>query len=212
MSGTGVRGTGGALVIAPSSAAFGNVTVGSTSPTLSFTATNHTTATVRYLSSSGSASFKVQPGTCHLVNGDAMLSPGASCVFTVQFAPMAIGLATGSITISTNLGPVVFPMSGTGVSAAPVANPGGPYTGTTGVAVSFSGSKSTGPSGQTLSYAWSFGDGTTGTGVSPTHSYTTAGNYIVSLTVRASGDGISTAVATTAAIVFRTGGEPRRAL
>ncbi|HEX2608037.1 MAG TPA: PKD domain-containing protein, partial [Flavisolibacter sp.] len=44
--------------------------------------------------------------------------------------------------------------------------------------VSFSGS-STGPG--TLSYYWDFGDGSTSTAQSPSHTYTTPGNYTVSL-------------------------------
>jgi RHS repeat-associated protein len=72
----------------------------------------------------------------------------------------------------------------------PVANPGGPYTGNVGQAISFSGSQSTAPSGETItSYAWVFGDGATGTGVSPTHTYTTAGTFQVSLTVTDTTDG-----------------------
>jgi PKD repeat protein len=73
--------------------------------------------------------------------------------------------------------------STTPVIQSPVANVGGPYTGTAGTAVNFSGAASSDPQGQTLTYAWNFGDNGTGTGVSPTHTYATAGTYTVSLTV-----------------------------
>jgi PKD repeat protein len=72
------------------------------------------------------------------------------------------------------------------IAAAPVppmANAGGPYAGTAGSSVSFSGAASSDPQGETLTYAWNFGDSTTGTGVSPTHTFATAGTYTVSLTV-----------------------------
>jgi PKD repeat protein len=83
----------------------------------------------------------------------------------------------------------------------PVANGGGPYTGTVGTAVSFSGSGSTDPQGQALTYAWNFGDSSTGTGVSPTHTYATLGTFTVSLAVtNTSGlTGMSTGQATIAA-------------
>ena len=70
----------------------------------------------------------------------------------------------------------------------PVANAGGPYTGTVGVAVTFNGAGSSDPQHQTLTYAWNFGDGTGGSGVSPTHIYAqvagaTSTKYTVGLVV-----------------------------
>jgi streptogramin lyase len=53
----------------------------------------------------------------------------------------------------------------------PVANAGGPYTGTSGTALTFNGAGSTDPQSQALTYSWSFGDGTTGTGMTTTHTY-----------------------------------------
>jgi streptogramin lyase len=74
-------------------------------------------------------------------------------------------------------------------SQSPVANAGGPYSGTAGAtAVKFSAAGSTDPRGETLTYAWNFGDGSTGSGVSPTHTYAVSGltgvsHYSVYLTV-----------------------------
>jgi PKD repeat protein len=82
---------------------------------------------------------------------------------------------------------------------APVANTGGPYVGVPKMAVNFNGSGSSDPQGEALTYAWNFGDGTTGNGVGPSHTYTAAGNYSVSLTATDSSNLSSTAT-TTAAI------------
>ncbi|HEY4380078.1 MAG TPA: PKD domain-containing protein [Acidobacteriaceae bacterium] len=78
--------------------------------------------------------------------------------------------------------------SGPAPTQPPVANAGGPYTGTVGTPVTFSGSASTDPQGQTLTYQWDFGDGVKGTVVSPTHTYpqvagVTSSVYTVSLIV-----------------------------
>ena len=81
----------------------------------------------------------------------------------------------------------------------PVANAGGPYTGTAEEPVEFNGSKSSDPNGYKLTYSWTFGDQTTGTGAKPTHTYKTAGDYKVELTVN-DGHGGTASASTTAKI------------
>jgi PKD repeat protein len=90
------------------------------------------------------------------------------------------------------------------VLVAPVANPGGPYFGTTGIAVSFDGTASSDQDGTVVEWNWDFGDGSTGTGATPSHTYAAAGTFTVSLTV-VDNDGLSSAPAsTTATIVEQT--------
>ena len=71
----------------------------------------------------------------------------------------------------------------TGVNDPPVANAGGPYSGTEGTAISFDGSGSFDPDGTIVSYDWDFGDGNTGTGMSTPHAYSNADIYTVTLKV-----------------------------
>ena len=66
---------------------------------------------------------------------------------------------------------------------APIADANNPYNGTVGVPLNFNGSHSSDPDGDIVAYEWDFGDGSTGSGVTPTHTYTAAGTYTVSLTV-----------------------------
>ena len=68
-------------------------------------------------------------------------------------------------------------------NTAPVADAGGPYTGTEDVAMAFDGSGSYDADYDSLTYAWDFGDGSTGTGMGPTHVYTAGGTYSVTLVV-----------------------------
>ena len=76
---------------------------------------------------------------------------------------------------------------------APIADfSGTPTSGTVGMTVAFSDISSGGPAS---SWNWNFGDGTSSTQQNPSHSYTTAGNYDVSLSV--TGPGGSDALART---------------
>jgi len=66
----------------------------------------------------------------------------------------------------------------------PVADAGGPYTGEAGTTlVQFDGRGSTDADNDPLTYAWDFGDMTTGSGAQPTHTYTNAGDFTVTLVV-----------------------------
>jgi len=73
------------------------------------------------------------------------------------------------------------------VNRAPVANPGGPYSGVAGVAVAFNGTGSSDPDGDPLTYAWDFGDAGNAVGATPSHTYAAGGAYPVSLTVTDNG-------------------------
>ena len=71
------------------------------------------------------------------------------------------------------------------VGDEPVAVPGGPYVGNVNVPLTFDGSGSYDSDATNVihEYSWNFGDGATGTGMTAQHTYTLAGNYMVSLTV-----------------------------
>ncbi len=66
---------------------------------------------------------------------------------------------------------------------SPIADAGGPYLGYANSTISFDGSGSSDDEEITY-YLWDFGDETTTIEMSPTHTYTKAGNYTVTLTVR----------------------------
>jgi len=65
----------------------------------------------------------------------------------------------------------------------PVADPGGPYSGTVGVPIAFDGSRSFDADGTLTAFAWDFGDGSSGAGAKPSHAYAAAGTYSVKLAV-----------------------------
>jgi len=116
----------------------------------------------------------------------------------IAVAVMGLGLLTGcGSSGSTSNSPSV---------PTPVANAGGPYSGTGGVTIQFNGAASTAPQGQTLkTYTWDFGDGSAAVSAeNPTHTYAITGFsaksiYVVTLTVTDS-DGQSGAVSTSASI------------
>ena len=74
----------------------------------------------------------------------------------------------------------------------PTADAGGPYFGHIDEPIFFDGSSSNDSDGTITNYTWDFDDETNGFGVSPTHTYTTNGTFIMTLTVIDSDDLIDT--------------------
>ncbi|WDE07438.1 PKD domain-containing protein [Thalassomonas viridans] len=66
---------------------------------------------------------------------------------------------------------------------APVAKANGDYSGIQGQAVSFSSAGTHDPDGNIASYSWQFGDGASSSDANPVHTYSTGGEYTVTLTV-----------------------------
>jgi hypothetical protein len=84
------------------------------------------------------------------------------------------------------------------INIPPVADIGGPYTGNEGSPITFNGSGSYDPDGTIVDYSWDFGDGSpavNGT-ATPTHTYTSAGTYTVTLNVTDDSGAIDTDTAT----------------
>ncbi|MBN1861546.1 MAG: right-handed parallel beta-helix repeat-containing protein [Candidatus Thermoplasmatota archaeon] len=82
----------------------------------------------------------------------------------------------------------------------PVPNPGGPYVTKLNQSIAFDGSQSIDPDGEIIFYRWNFGDGSSQIlDMTPIHTYTDPGTYIVTLTV-VDDDGRSSIANTTATI------------
>ena len=109
------------------------------------------------------------------------------------------GKVYGSMTAYRSVGwvdTIPAPTDTTG-NTAPVAVATSPdLTKNVGETVSFSGSSSSDPNGDYLSHVWDFGDGTSGTGSSVTHVYSTAGNFICTLTVYDGRGGVGSSAVT----------------
>lgn len=100
----------------------------------------------------------------------------------------AAGSYTATVTVTDNSGATGSAQVSIGVGMAanrpPTASASAnPTSGLAPLAVTFTGSGSD-PDGTIASYAWTFGDGGTSTQQSPSHTYTVAGNFTATLTVR----------------------------
>ena len=102
-----------ALKASPSSVAFGNVAVGSTSAAQTVTVSNPGTTTAALSSVSATGPFS-QTNNC-----GSSLAAGASCSVQVSFTPTAAGAANGTLSIASNApgSPLTVTLSGTGTTS-----------------------------------------------------------------------------------------------
>jgi hypothetical protein len=117
LSGTGSSAAQAGLAITPSSASFGNVTIGSPSTqTIQLTNSGTATLTITQISASGGG-FSIGTLTFPI-----SLNPGQSTTFNVQFAPASAGAASGTVSILSNApnSPATIALSGSGVVATQV--------------------------------------------------------------------------------------------
>lgn len=104
--------------------------------------------------------------------------------------------------------PPLPPVTSSPPSASFVFSPAAPTTTT---AVQFNAGPSTASSERTITgYAWNFGDGSTGTGVTTSHTFSTAGDYTVVLTVTDSDGETNTTTAVVKVTATVSGFDPGR--
>lgn len=108
----------GIFLVTPSTAAFGNVTVGQSS-TVQLSLINRTLSTVQVSSINVSGSgFSLATS----VSLPVSIQAGGTYQLTVQFAPLVAGSSTGQLSITTTAAPgtpTVVDLSGTGVQSTP---------------------------------------------------------------------------------------------
>ena len=116
--------------------------------------------------------------------GDGSTGSGATAshaysVASTYTVTLTVSNSAGSATASATETVTTVSTINAPASASIVANPA---SGTAPLAVNFTGSAS-GTNLGTLTYSWVFGDNTTGSGATPSHKYSTAGTYNVTLVV-----------------------------
>jgi hypothetical protein len=107
-------------------------------------------------------------------------------VLTVLIVATGLAVATCADDPSTPADDASRTPASAKTNAPPVADPGGPYTGTAGVAVALNGGGSSDPDGPSnkLAFDWNFGDQSPhSTQANPSHVYAAAGSYFVTLIV-----------------------------
>lgn len=170
---TGVGLAPGQIAVSPVGLDFGAIATGTLSQRV-FTVLNGGGTPV----TNGAAT--VTGGPFSVLSGATFSVPaGGSTNVTVQFAPVATGGFTNNVIFTTsNGGNSTNALTGTGATV-PVADfTGTPTAGEAPALVSFTDASS----GTISSRLWNFGDGATSAALNPSHNYTTAGSFNVSLT------------------------------
>jgi len=131
--------------------------------------------------------------------GDGGSASGVTATHTYTSA----GTYTARLTVTDNDGDTDSATRTIQVSAPPIPNTpptasfsASPTSGQAPLAVTFNASASFDPDGSITSYAWSFGDGGSSSGVTTSHTYTSAGTYTAQLTVTDNGGATDSATRT----------------
>lgn len=104
------NGTEASAVLSPGALAFPSTLVGASSPALTATLTNSGSAAISGISVSLLGDF-TETTSC-----TASLAPGASCTFSVAYAPTVAGAESGILTVSDNLGSQTVSLTGYGLA------------------------------------------------------------------------------------------------
>ncbi len=160
------------LVVSPGNRSFGLLPVGQSS-TQTFSVVNAGVQTLIGTATGSGAPFTVIGGT------PFNLASGQTGLVSVSFSPAAAGAFTGSVVFASNGGTSTNAVTGSGATAPVAGFSGTPTNGAAALLVTFTDASS----GSITSRVWSFGDGGTSVLTSPSHSYTNAGSFSVSLTV-----------------------------
>jgi uncharacterized repeat protein (TIGR01451 family) len=160
------------LVASPGNRNFGLIAVGQTS-TQSFSVINAGIQTLTGTATGSGLPFAVVGGIPFNVNS------GQTGVVSVSFNPLAAGAFTGSVVFASNGGNSTNVVTGSAAVAPTAGFSGSPVSGAVPLLVNFTDASS----GAVTGRVWTFGDGGTSTVTSPSHSYTNAGSFSVSLVV-----------------------------
>ena len=160
------------LVVAPGSRDFGFCQSGQ-SGTQTFALANAGLQTLTGTAAVSGAPFGLISGSPYAVNS------AQTGLVSVSFGPLATGAFTSSVVFTSNGGVSTNTLTGSAAVAPTAAFSGTPTNGNAPLQVNFTDASS----GTVTGRSWVFGDGGTSTLASPSHSYTNAGTFPVSLTV-----------------------------
>ena len=160
------------LAVTPASHDFGLLPVGQTS-TQTFSVINDGVDTLSGTATVSGAQFALVGGSPYNVSG------GQTDSVTVSFDPNSAGSFTGSVVFASNGGVSTNAITGS-AAIAPVANfTASPTNGAASLNVTFTDTST----GTITNHSWTFGAGGTSPLSSPSHTYTNAGTFSVSLIV-----------------------------
>lgn len=143
------------------------------------------------------AIFQLMPAGGGFNSTQFMAGAGVNSIVAMRFGPYGGGQAlyytsyAGTFGITGELHRVTY--AGAGNRPPTAAAAANPASGQAPLAVTFDASNSSDPDGDPLTYTWDFGDGSDATtGITTTHTFSAAGTFTPTLTVRDTSDAVAT--------------------